>query len=210
MTQRWTEMLTAFLVIPLLMALFVSEPGFWAMPMLCLAGFSCGWVLWKDPAFKRFRLWHTQDFVRHLKRQLQAFVPLAILTGSAVYFWLPELFLMLPEDSVKVWLYTLAIYPVISVIPQELIFRTFFFHRYKHIVPSKAMRLGISSISFALAHVIYGNWIAVGLSFFGGLLFGYRYIKTRSTLMVALEHYLWGSFLFTIGLGVYLVKSTNL
>jgi membrane protease YdiL (CAAX protease family) len=203
-------MLFAFLITPLLLAGLVNGPGAWAIPMLCVAGAICGWVLWKDPAFKRFRLWHTQDFLCHIKRQLKAFVPLAIITACAVYTWLPESFLVLPDDSIKVWLYTLAVYPFISVIPQELIFRTFFFHRYKHIVPSKVTRLGISSVSFALAHVIYGNWIAVGLSFLGGLLFGFRYIQTRSTLLVALEHYIWGSFLFTVGLGVYLVKSTSL
>ena len=62
-------------------------------------------------------------------------------------------------------------------------------------------------IRVLLVHLVYGNWIAMILSWFGGALFGYRYMQTRSTPVVVVEHAIWGSFIFTIGLGSYLVIS---
>jgi membrane protease YdiL (CAAX protease family) len=41
------------------------------------------------------------------------------------------------------------------------------------------------------------------LSFFGGLIFAWRYLRTNSFWAVALEHALYGNLIFTIGLGVY-------
>ncbi|MEH6709730.1 MAG: CPBP family intramembrane glutamic endopeptidase, partial [Paraglaciecola polaris] len=161
--------------------------------------------LWKDVNFKRFRLWHTDAFWLHIRASLKVFVPVAIALALLVYFFAPHILFKLPREDVQFWLLTLAIYPIVSVIPQEVIFRTFFFHRYKHIIPSKNIRWALSTVSFSLAHVVYGNWIAVGLSFIGGGLFGYRYIKSRSTLVVVVEHTLWGSYLFTLGVGVFLL-----
>ena len=37
----------------------------------------------------------------------------------------------------------------------------------------------------------------------GGYLFARTYARSESTLMVSLEHALWGDFLFTVGLGWY-------
>jgi hypothetical protein len=39
------------------------------------------------------------------------------------------------------------------------------------------------------------------LTFFGGYLFAYTYAKTRSLLLVSIEHALYGCLLYTIGLG---------
>lgn len=114
-------------------------------------------------------------------------------------------FLHWPLNEPWMWVATLLIYPVVSVIPQEIIFRTYFFHRYKKILPSKYARWALSTFVFGLAHLVYGNWIAVVISWFGGAIFGYRYMQTNSTPVVVIEHAIWGSFLFTIGLGSYLV-----
>jgi hypothetical protein len=63
----------------------------------------------------------------------------------------------------------------------------------------------LNTASFALVHEVYGNSIAVDLCGLGGDLFGYRYIHTRSTLLVVVAHTLWGRYLFTLGLGVFLL-----
>jgi hypothetical protein len=41
------------------------------------------------------------------------------------------------------------------------------------------------------------------MSFVGGLLFAYTFTRARSLPLVALEHGLWGDWLFTLGLGSY-------
>ena len=205
--QRWLEMIALFICLPLGVALFLQGPAIWLMPLLVLISLLSFCLLLCDPNFKRFRLWHVQGGVGCILRQIALFLPVALVCSVLVYTLSPELFLRLPSQAPALWLSTLLVYPLVSVLPQELVFRTFFFHRYKQILPSKASRLGLSTLSFSLAHGVYGNWVAVGLSLLGGLLFGYRYVQTRSTLLVAFEHMLWGSFLFTIGLGVYLLST---
>ena len=202
-TQRWLELLLLYLLLPIAVIYWLREHDEYLMPVLFTLGAVCFYLLLADKKFKRFRLWHTEGFSKHLKSALALFVPSALVIALLLYLSAPQVFLSLPAEQWQLWLVTLAIYPFVSVIPQELIFRTFFFHRYKRIIPSKAVRLIISSFSFALAHLVYGNWIAVLVSLGGGLLFGYRYLTSRSTLVVIVEHTLWGSYLFTVGVGVF-------
>ncbi|MBT79065.1 MAG: CPBP family intramembrane metalloprotease [Alteromonadaceae bacterium] len=205
--RLWAEMIALFFMLPLAIAYWVNQVAGYLMPLLGLTGVACLAVLLADKQFKRFRLWHWQDFFTHLRTTLKLFIPWACLLGALVYLIKPELFLQWPLNEPELWMLTLLIYPIVSVIPQEIIFRTYFFHRYKTILPSKMMRWGISTFVFGLVHLVYGNWIAMVLSWLGGALFGYRYMQTRSTPVVVVEHAIWGSFIFTIGLGSYLVIS---
>ncbi|MCV2885185.1 CPBP family intramembrane metalloprotease [Aestuariibacter sp. AA17] len=200
---RWCELITLFIVLPTIMIALINDIDAWLMPVLFAVGTGCLIVLLADQSFKRFRLWHTVAFNIHVRQLLALFLPLSIMLSIFVYFLLPDRWFDLPSRHQQLWLTTLLIYPLVSVIPQELIFRTYFFHRYKRILPSKTARWILSSLCFGMAHTVYGNWIAVVLSCAGGLLFGYRYMQTRSTLIVVLEHSLWGYFLFTVGLGTY-------
>ncbi|QJR82695.1 CPBP family intramembrane metalloprotease [Alteromonas pelagimontana] len=181
----------------------------WLMALLGGMALVCLLILLNDRQFKRVKLWHWQDFSVHLADSVLFFLPWASVVTVGVYLIKPELFLQWPLQKPMVWLLTLLIYPLISVIPQEIIFRTYFFHRYKKILPSKNWRWTVSTFVFGLAHAVYGNWVAVVLSWCGGALFGYRYIRTQSTPVVVIEHALWGSFIFTVGLGSYLVISPS-
>ena len=53
----------------------------------------------------------------------------------------------------------------------------------------------------ALLVAVEMAWEAVAISLAGGLLFAYRFTRTRSYLAVVLEHALYGDLIFTIGLG---------
>lgn len=205
--SRWVELILLFGLVPGLLIVWLSHASHLMMPVLVVAGSASLLMLLLDKGFKRFRLWHTRHFYSHIKHLFILFLPVSLLTTLAIYYLAPDILFTLPNQAFNLWVTTLIIYPIVSVIPQELIFRTFFFHRYKHILPSKLIRLGVSTASFTSVHILYGNWVAVILSFIGGALFGYRYIQTRSTLVVAIEHCLWGSFLFTVGIGIYLLKA---
>ena len=90
------------------------------------------------------------------------------------------------------------------VIPQEICFRVFFFHRYRDVFGGREVPLMLlNALSFGASHLFYGNWVAPVLSFFGGLLFARRYQTSRSLPMVWIEHALWGNYLFTVGIGWY-------
>ena len=204
---RWLELFIVFILSPLLFFLMVSDIDTWLMPMLFSVGGICLYLLLRDNQFKRFRLWNTDNFRAHLLQSLKLFIPCAGLTTLIIYLIAPDLLFNLPTQHLELWLLTLIIYPIVSVLPQEVIFRTYFFHRYKRIIPSKTHRWLLSSLSFGLAHIVYGNWIAVALSAAAGAVFGYRYMQTRSTLLVVVEHTLWGSFMFTIGLGAFFLTT---
>ena len=207
---RWLELAGIFVVLPVLLAMFSHYSLRYLMPLLAVVGLLCLLYLLRDKQFKRKRLWRIKGASAHVLNAIKLFLPLAMVITFLVYWFLPDNFLDLPQQHTQLWLTTILIYPLISVLPQELIFRSFFFHRYKPIVPDKQHRWWLSSGVFALAHVVYGNWLAVIGSVFAGLLFGYRYIQSKSTLVVALEHSLWGCFAFTVGLGgFFLSQSLN-
>ena len=203
--KLWAELLLLFVLMPIGVFWWVSDLHLYLMPILFGVGMACLAVLLADNQFKRFRLWHIRDFRSHCFSALRVFLPWACLLTVAIYVFLPEAFLSWPREQTGLWVMTLLIYPIVSVIPQEIIFRTYFFHRYKRILPSKHHRWALSTFLFGVAHIVYGNWLAVVCTWFGGALFGYRYMQTRSTAIVVIEHTLWGSFVFTIGLGAYLV-----
>lgn len=97
----------------------------------------------------------------------------------------------------------MVLYPLLSVLPQEFLFRAFFFHRYQPLFGEGAGIVLASALAFGFVHIIFGNWLAVVLSFFGGLLFATTYRLNRSMPLVWLEHALFGNLIFTIGLGRY-------
>lgn len=203
-TQRWLELFSLFIVLPLLFLVGVKQFGPYLLVLLAGVGGGCVWLLMTDRTFKRVKLWNWHEGKPHLIASLRLFLPWAIATAVVVYVWLPGDFLVWPAEQTSLWLLTLLLYPLFSVIPQEIIYRTFFFHRYKSILPTQSLRLGTSTFLFGFAHAIYGNWLAVALSAVGGAMFGLRYLQSRSTAVVVIEHSIWGCFLFTIGLGSYL------
>jgi membrane protease YdiL (CAAX protease family) len=102
----------------------------------------------------------------------------------------------------------MLLYPFLSALPQEVVFRAFFFARYGSLFSNPVTLVVCNGLSFGLAHAVCGNWPAVVLSTLGGWLLAYRYHHTRSVPTVSLEHGLWGNFLFTLGLGRYLYSGS--
>ncbi|MEM5566908.1 CPBP family intramembrane glutamic endopeptidase [Psychroserpens sp. AS72] len=88
-----------------------------------------------------------------------------------------------------------------SVYPQELIYRTFFFQRYQMLFKSQTLFILINATLFSLAHLFFKNGLVMILTFIGGLLFALTFKKTKSTLLVSIEHAIYGSWLFTVGMG---------
>ncbi|MGO2011465.1 MAG: CPBP family intramembrane glutamic endopeptidase [Pseudoalteromonas sp.] len=201
---RWFEFIFIFILLPILGFTFSSYLTNWLIPALIIIMSVCCWLLLSDPHFKRFRLTSLGEFSA-VKRRLFSFLFLGALFSGVFYAVINQgNWFSLPRNSFYDWLLLLLLYPLLSVLPQELIFRTYFFHRYKRIMPSKTVRIVISASVFALAHIVYANVVAVILAFLGGLLFSYTYAQSRSTFVCVIEHSLWGLWMFTLGLGKYL------
>lgn len=140
--------------------------------------------------------------VRHeLRAILLRFAILApIIVALTAWLW-PETFLSLPRQQPRFWLLIMVLYPVLSVWPQEVLYRAFLFTRYRPLFRSDKGLVAASALAFGFAHVIFLNWIAIAMTAIGGLLFARDYARHRSLRLTCLEHSLYGCLIFTAGLG---------
>ena len=195
------EFLLLFVVFPLLIY-FRKLPNL-PIPYLLVAAVASFLLLRSDPSFPFpiLSTWgNVRPFVRHLLvRDAVCLLGLAV----AVRLFAPHLLFSLVRRSPLLWLLIFFLYPLLSVYPQELIYRAFFFHRYQPLFGSGWSMLLASALAFAYVHIIFRNWLAVVLCLLGGLLFSFTYQTSGSLLLACLDHAIFGNFLFTIGLGQF-------
>lgn len=135
------------------------------------------------------------------KQTLVKFAVIAVITAVYVYIVdAPKLFCV-PKNNPTLWVLILFVYTFLSVWPQEVIYRTFFFERYANFFADKRLLIFVNAVVFCLAHLFFKNVLVTVLTFIGGLLFAYTYYKTKSTTLVSIEHALYGNWLFTVGMG---------
>jgi len=128
----------------------------------------------------------------------------------AVYYFAPLTLFDFVKRHTVFWAIVMVLYPVLSVYPQGIIYRAFFFERYRGLFPNTMVLIVMSAVAFSFAHIIFRNPIAVAFTLVGGLLFAWRYAETRSLLTSSFEHALYGCWMFTIGLGQYFYKGARL
>lgn len=149
--------------------------------------------------------------VRELRRGFGARTLLSVLAvfavgAAAVSWWVlnthPGWFLEFPRHRPETFKRIVLAYPFLSVLAQEIVYRTFFFHRYG---PLFAGRRGpavlFNGALFGFAHIVVGKPEAMAATCLTGWLFAWRYVTTRSLWAVWLEHTLWGWLVFTAGIG---------
>jgi hypothetical protein len=131
------------------------------------------------------------------------------IAGAAVTYWVkvthPAWYMDLPRNRPAVWQHIMLLYPIASVLTQEIVYRTFYFHRYGPLFGSRFAWFGLllNGPLFGLAHVVVGTPFALVSTCFTGLLFAVRYHTARSFWAVWIEHTLWGWLVFTVGLNHY-------
>jgi len=178
------------------------------LALLAAAALGCGFKLGADGCLKRgdWFQWRApgREWVHMLVRFAIA-IPLFILI---VWLAQPDALFSLPRERPRIWLLVMVIYPLVSVYPQEIVFRAFFFCRYRLLFGEGIGMLAASSLAFAFAHITFHNWVAVALTLPGGVLFARSYQRTKALLFVGCEHALYGGLVFTVGLGRYLLEGT--
>lgn len=128
-------------------------------------------------------------------------ITIALITVVFVWFTDKNALFNVLINKPKMWIVLLFIYSIFSVYPQELVYRTFFFQRYKNLFSSHRLFIFVNAIVFSLGHIFFRNSLVILLTFFGGLLFAFTFYKTKSTLLVSIEHAIYGCWLFTVGMG---------
>jgi uncharacterized protein len=201
------EFLVLFAALPTLAYLvrfrFPPLPLLWGLTAYCL------WVLSRDGKLDAVRL-----APAGLLRQMPSMLPLfllfvAVMTGL-VYRYAPRDLFGFVRGRPKLWALVMVGYPLLSVYPQGIIYRAFFFERYQALFPSLWLMVLMSALAFAYVHIVFRNWIAIALTIPGGFLFAIRYAHTGSLFISSFEHALYGCWLFTVGLGKWFVYDPRL
>jgi membrane protease YdiL (CAAX protease family) len=126
-----------------------------------------------------------------------------IIVITSLFVWLTDaqsLFVVMLNKP-KLWVLILFFYSFFSVYPQELLYRTFFFQRYENLFKNERLFILVNALLFSLAHLFFKNTLVLLLTFVGGILFAITFKKTKSTVLVSIEHSIYGCWLFTVGMG---------
>lgn len=158
----------------------------------------------------RLHGWQYRDLLvlgpaRSWRNMLLVFLASAVVWTGITYVWRPDLLFSFPAARPDIWLLVMLLYPLVSAWPQEILYRTYFFYRYRHLLQdNKWLMIGLSGFVFMWGHLLFMNAFALSVTLLGGLVFAWRYYHTRSVLLVSVEHALYGNLFFTLGLGQFL------
>ncbi len=198
---KLAEFLFVFILIPLV---FYFDPvGIPKIPVLIAVTGIITFILFRDKSFDNKRFFSIDKLLDYLPKILLRFIIIALLLFFFVYFYQPWTFLKFPHYRPWLWALVMLLYPALSAYTQEIVYRAFFFHRYGKLVGSGWIMILSNALVFAFLHIIYDNWIAIGFSLLGGILFARTYRDTGSILVAAIEHGIYGGYVFTVGLGLY-------
>ena len=195
------EFAILYVLLPVLLrALHTTVPVFL---VLWLAALVALLALLRDPAFDRTLLtaWRgTPGTFRSLAWRL---LISTALVAILVRLLLPHAWLAFPRQKPVTWLLVLLLYPPLSVLPQGVLYRTLFYHRYASLFGGTRRARAVGALAFAWCHLVFDNYWAVCLSLLGGWFFCGTYERTRSGPAANTEHALYGGMIFTTGLGIF-------
>ena len=192
-------------------ALLAFGPRRALLPVIVGSGLICLFLLLRDRSFQRTQLLAFGAIGREWRGLLLRGL---IVAAALVAFALPRggsaALLWFPRQKPHIWIGVALLYPIFSALPQEIVYRTFFFHRYRALFGNPRALIVVNAALFGWSHILVHNLTAVLLATVGGLLFARAFERTRSTPLVALEHAIYGDLVFTIGIGGMFVNGVRL
>lgn len=197
--RLWAEFSALYIGAPLAIALFLPpRQMFTALILFSLAGLV---LLWRTGGFE----W--RSLVRGWRRLPWAEVALiAVLTlvTGALILWAtrPDALFALARSEPLFLLVIWSLYPLLSALPQELIFRPLFFHRFGSLFPDMRTAILVNAAIFSFAHLMYWSVIVTVLTFAGGLVFARAYVG-RGFPAAWVLHAVAGNVIFAVGMGAY-------
>jgi membrane protease YdiL (CAAX protease family) len=192
------EFFILFIVLPISLTI---DFLIWIKVGLVLIGFVYILFILKKAENIRFRIKKNIPWKSFWRRIGITFIVVILATTLYVWYQDPEALFFVPINQPWLYIAILFVYTFLSVWPQEIIYRTFYFERYDRLFTNKKLFLFVNAIVFSLAHLFFRNTLVLVLTFVGGLIFGATYVKFKSTTAVSIEHALYGNWLFTVGMG---------
>ncbi len=200
-TYRAAECAVVFLGLPVALTFLrdIAPP----IPIVLGIGVLLLIALLRDRTFDRSQLWSFRPVLPSLRWIVPIWIMCMLLLIAIVWSVRPEALFSFPRERTLIWAIVVTFYPIFSVIPQTIIYRAFFFHRYADLFGRGWVMVIMSAIAFGLAHMIFKHWLPVALTLVGGLLFSEVYRRTRSVPASAAAHAMFGDGVFTLGLGAF-------
>ncbi len=199
MTARAIEFLLLFIAGPTWFA--YARHRIPAIPALWLLTGYCLFILLRDPAFDRERLWNAGGLGQYAPAILGLWAVVLLIGIALMLRYARTAFLNWPKTNPLFWSLVMALYPVLSVYPQGIVYRAFVFDRYSGLFGAGWGMVAASAFAFTYVHIVFHNRLALLLTFLGGVLFALRYLQTGSLMISSFEHALYGCAVFTIGIG---------
>lgn len=208
--RLWSELVVLFVGVPLLIAAYFDEILAWGalgafslVAILAAMGTVAAVLLAITPGFS-FRRLLEGPVLREWKLILACSALSALVCTGAALLLLPHHFLNLPFYNTEIWFVILGAYPLLSALPQELIYRVLFFERYGALFPGTIAAAVANGAAFGFGHLLYMHSVTIALTALWGALMGWAYLtRGRSVLLTWVLHSIAGWLLFTSGLGVY-------
>lgn len=195
---KLTEFFLIFIIAPICMVINFS---IWIKLCIGIIGFVYIIFVLLKVEGSRFKINHNLNWNQFWKQTFIKLIGIAIITTFYMLFSDKESLFVVMLNKPLMWMMLLFIYSFFSVYPQELIYRTFYFKRYETLFSNKKLFIFVNAIVFSLAHLFFKNTLVIVLTFLGGILFATTFNKTKSTLLVSIEHAIYGCWLFTVGMG---------
>lgn len=195
------ELIVLFIIIPVLYVLD-AIPVHKIIPLLLLLMYCCGILLTRKPVNPdRFGIKANWMII------LLLFITISVSVYLFIYLYMNDGSLVADFSENRKLLYMILMYPLLSAVPQEIIFREFFFYRYGAIFRSPALLITVNILLFSFAHIYFASNIVTIFTLVGGAIFAITYIRTRSLLVVSIQHSLYGLMILSSGLGEYFYKT---
>lgn len=200
--RRWRlsiEFAALYVAAPLMIALFM--PGdllFEALGVLMVAGLL---LLWRTGGFDwrgLVRGWGRVPWLRVVVFGLCV----GVIAWTIMQFTRPDYIRPLTIERLRFLGLIWVLYPLLSALPQELIFRPLFFHRYASLFRDERTALLVNAAVFSFAHLMYWSWVVAIMTFVGGWIFARSYLQ-RGFPSAWVLHAIAGNMLFTMGMGAY-------
>jgi hypothetical protein len=143
----------------------------------------------------------TCNQVNVFKTIVLRFLVIAIGTITVLYFTNKGDLFNVISTKPLLWLQFSGVYILASVIPQELLYRSFFTKRYRVLFSNDNFFILINALLFSFGHIWFQSITVLAFTFIGGILFAKTYLQSKSIYTVLIEHALYGVWLYTVGYG---------
>jgi len=193
------ELLLFFIGLPILY-LFDFLPGFWKMVPLVAFFAYCLVILRKEK-----KLTSKELQLKGVKKKGWAkLLIFPVLLFAALLFLSPDnVFADYNNSRVII---AIISYPIFSSLPQEIIYRKFFYLRYSELIKNRYLLIGVNAVLFSFAHIYFQNYMALILTLIGGIVFSLTYLKSKSLLFVSIEHSIYGLALLCSSMNQFFYK----